>query len=75
MIKIEQVHQERIDQLRIVGICRNMGYEVTTTEAYSIWRNYSDSPAISAGWLSLPAADSEIWEAIEEIILDMLDND
>jgi len=73
MRKIDQEDQEIIDQQRIVSICKRMGYEVSVSEAYSIWSEYSDSPAICTGWLSLPISDEEIWEAIEGIILRKID--
>lgn len=64
MQKIEPifVFEFEDDVNRIVGICYEHGYEVSTKDACQIWKDYSESMA--AGWMCLPETDQYILDIV-----------
>jgi len=67
MKKIQPIHlgfDFDDDVERIVRICAEAGYEVTSSDARQIWEDYSESMA--AGWMMLFKDDENVLNVVLE---------
>jgi len=64
MQKIEPifVFEFEDDVNRIVGICYEHGYEVSTKDACRIWKDYSES--CNAAWMYPPETDQYVLDIV-----------
>lgn len=52
----------KTDVERIVAVCADRGYHITSRDAMAAWEKYSDE--LCAGWLILPRDDADVFEEV-----------